>query len=194
MLQYFVPETLEYCDAIDRALATMEEGDAPTHGAESPRRVLMRMWHTIKGAANSIGLATLGRLAHALEDACEEGSSLTPAHQRAVAAMATDLLRGYLRECTIAPAGTVPPPPEAAVDSLLSRLAESHGQHTEPDPAAPGDQVAADEKEEVVTAARPEPVAPPTATPAEPRTTRTPAWPRSRRPARGWTRRRWTGS
>lgn len=162
MLQYFIPETLEYCEAIEHALADLERGDAPAEEAESPRRVFLRMWHTIKGAANSIGLVTIGRMAHAVEGAWDEHSALPPEGQLAVAAMATDILRDYLRECAAAPAGTAPAPPQVSVNILLAHLAEGPCQvraeenAREEVPPAPG-----------VEAACPEPIAP-TPEPADP--------------------------
>lgn len=135
MLQYFLPETLEYCESIDQALAVQEDQpvSAGDH-AESPSRVLMRLWHTIKGAANSIGLVTIGRMAHAVEDACEENSPLPANQQRAVAGMAVEILRDYLRACGTAPAGTVPTPPVRPVDDLLAHVAGLRQRALAPQP------------------------------------------------------------
>lgn len=141
MLQYFIPETQEYCEAIDHALAALEAGDASDEGDGSPRRVFLRVWHTIKGAANSIGLVTVGHMAHAVEDVWDERSTLPPAAQLAVGEMATDILRDYLRECVAAPAGSVPEPPQVSVNILLAHLADGprqlRAEESLPPPAAP---------------------------------------------------------
>ncbi len=67
MMSYFVLETSESLSQIDALLLAWEKtpGDAKT--AQS----IFRLVHTVKGAANSLGLVRIGRLLHGLEDLLE---------------------------------------------------------------------------------------------------------------------------
>ena len=131
MLQYFIPETEEYCEGIEAALAQWEQQPQ----SDEPRLTLLRLYHTIKGAANSIGLSALGGLAHTLEDVFEEqhahanGSSevvspdmppLPVEAQRAVGAASVEVIRAFLRQAA-AGNGTAAP---ACADELLARIAQ----------------------------------------------------------------------
>ena len=64
MLQFFIPETEEYCETMERAIETWEKRPFDS----IPQQTLLRLYHTIKGAAASIGLSHMGRLAHSMED------------------------------------------------------------------------------------------------------------------------------
>jgi chemosensory pili system protein ChpA (sensor histidine kinase/response regulator) len=119
MLQFFIPETEEYCDTMDRAIETWE-----TRPFDSiPQQTLLRLYHTIKGAANSIGLSHLGRLAHGMEDLFtaidEERLRLGHDQKISLAAKSVQVLRQCLHRATSTPpVFTVP----ATLEELLKRL------------------------------------------------------------------------
>ncbi len=119
MLQFFIPETEEYCDTMDRAIETWE-----TRPFDSiPQQTLLRLYHTIKGAANSIGLSHLGRLAHGMEDLFtaldEERLRLGHDQKISLAAKSVQVLRQCLHRATSKPpVFTVP----SALDELLRRI------------------------------------------------------------------------
>jgi chemosensory pili system protein ChpA (sensor histidine kinase/response regulator) len=119
MLQFFIPETEEYCDTMERAIETWE-----TRPFDSiPQQTLLRLYHTIKGAANSIGLSHLGRLAHGMEDLFtaldEERLRLGHDQKISLAAKSVQVLRQCLHRATNKPpVFTVP----SALDELLRRI------------------------------------------------------------------------
>ncbi len=119
MLQFFIPETEEYCDTMDRAIETWE-----TRPFDSiPQQTLLRLYHTIKGAANSIGLSHMGRLAHGMEDLFtaldEERLHLGHDQKISLAAKSVQVLRQCLHRATSKPpVFTVP----ATLDELLKRI------------------------------------------------------------------------
>jgi len=67
MLSYFVIETNESLSALEKLLLDWEKAPEDPKIAQS----LFRLAHTIKGAANSLGLSQIGKLLHALEDVLE---------------------------------------------------------------------------------------------------------------------------
>lgn len=146
MLQYFIPETEEYCEGIEAALATWEK----TPDATEPRLTLLRLFHTIKGAANSIGLSALGELAHTLEDVFETERSgadstaekppvLPVAVQRRIGARSIEAIRAFLRAAVEGRSGTMPPRATELLDEIGRARAEAaQPPATEPTKAEPG--------------------------------------------------------
>jgi chemosensory pili system protein ChpA (sensor histidine kinase/response regulator) len=69
MWSYFAPEIQEHLESvsttIEGLLMASVTGENPLEGITQ----LFRVWHTIKGAAYSVGCQPIGRLAHRLEDA-----------------------------------------------------------------------------------------------------------------------------
>ena len=61
----FAIEAAELLDSLDNGVLAWEGGQ-PYAALEGD---LLRAWHTLKGAANSVGLPAVGRVAHAAEDA-----------------------------------------------------------------------------------------------------------------------------
>ena len=61
----FAVEAAELLDRLDHGMLAWEGGQ-PYAALEGE---LLRAWHTLKGAANSVGLPAIGRVAHAAEDA-----------------------------------------------------------------------------------------------------------------------------
>ncbi len=119
MLQFFIPETEEYCDTMDRAIETWE-----TRPFDSiPQQTLLRLYHTIKGAANSIGLSHMGRLAHGMEDLFtaldEERLRLGHDQKISLASKSVQVLRQCLHRATSKPpVFTVP----ATLEELLKQI------------------------------------------------------------------------
>jgi len=74
MVEAFVEEAAQQLDVIEQTLLSWEQGADP----DASRADLRRAFHTLKGAANSVGLTDLGHEFHLLEDAMEQEQS--PAH------------------------------------------------------------------------------------------------------------------
>ncbi len=131
MLQYFIPETEEYCEGIEAALAAWEQSP----DAAEPRLTLLRLYHTIKGAANSIGLTALGELAHSLEDvfetertgadAAEKPPVLPAAVQRRIGAHSVEAIRAFLRAATEGRSAPIPPRAAELLDEIQRAGVES---------------------------------------------------------------------
>lgn len=118
MLEFFIPETEEYCETMERAVEAWERNPAD----EQPVQTLMRLFHTIKGAANSIGLSHMGRLAHSMEDMFmgldEKRIQVPHAEQLKLSSDAVQVMRQCLRRATSTPPSFVAPP---ALDELIAR-------------------------------------------------------------------------
>lgn len=75
--QYFLQEAPELLQALEEGLLRLQE----TWGINEVNN-LMRATHTLKGAATSVGLDTIARVAHSLEDIfrvlCQPNVSLDP--------------------------------------------------------------------------------------------------------------------
>ncbi|MEM6820846.1 MAG: Hpt domain-containing protein, partial [Verrucomicrobiota bacterium] len=69
MMDVFIEEAENLFDPIETAIMQWENGQ----DEKSQQQALRRNFHTLKGAANSIGLAKLGNDFHALEDFMEQG-------------------------------------------------------------------------------------------------------------------------
>lgn len=63
----FEQECAELLDNLDKAILSLEESDQP----KQPLHALFRMYHTLKGAVNTIGLAPTGKTLHEVEDFLE---------------------------------------------------------------------------------------------------------------------------
>ena len=107
-----------------------------------PQQTLLRLYHTIKGAANSIGLSHMGRLAHGMEDlftALDEERLRLPHDQKiSLAAKSVQVLRQCLHRATSKPPVFSVP---ATLDELLKRIERITGtvglaDYDEPEPAA----------------------------------------------------------
>ena len=119
MLQFFIPETEEYCDTMDRAIETWEKRPFDS----IPQQTLLRLYHTIKGAANSIGLSHMGRLAHGMEDLFlaldEERLRLGHDQKISLSTRSVQVFRQCLHRITSTPpVYTVP----ATLDELVKRI------------------------------------------------------------------------
>jgi chemosensory pili system protein ChpA (sensor histidine kinase/response regulator) len=64
ILAYFGPEASEHLEAMTKSLLTLEQRGAD----EAELATLFRAVHTLKGAAYTVGFATVGDLAHRIED------------------------------------------------------------------------------------------------------------------------------
>lgn len=67
----FILDARDQLDQLEGALLTWERGEAP----EPSRAAVYRAYHTLKGAANSIGMNALGANIHAVESLIEGSSS-----------------------------------------------------------------------------------------------------------------------
>ncbi len=119
MLQFFIPETEEYCDTMDRAIETWEKRPFDS----IPQQTLLRLYHTIKGAANSIGLSHMGRLAHGMEDLFlaldEERLRIGHDQKISIATRSVQVFRQCLHRITSdPPVYSVP----ATLDELVRRI------------------------------------------------------------------------
>ncbi|HZV95106.1 MAG TPA: Hpt domain-containing protein, partial [Candidatus Nitrosocosmicus sp.] len=118
VLEYFGPEAVEHLETITHSLLALERGAAP----EEEVATLFRAFHTLKGAAYTVGCRTIGDFAHRVEDllvAVREGQrSFTPATVEAVFASA-DAVRLMLAVAHARPDGL-----ESAV-SRASALVEA---------------------------------------------------------------------
>lgn len=119
MLQFFIPETEEYCDTMDRAIETWEKRPFDS----IPQQTLLRLYHTIKGAANSIGLSHMGRLAHGMEDLFlaldEERLRIGHDQKISIATRSVQVFRQCLHRITSdPPVYSVP----ATLDELVKRI------------------------------------------------------------------------
>jgi chemosensory pili system protein ChpA (sensor histidine kinase/response regulator) len=104
VLEYFGPEAVEHLETITHALLALERGASP----DAEVATLFRAFHTLKGAAYTVGCHPIGDLAHRVEDllvAVREGRlSFTPATVEAVFAGA-DAVRFMLSAANERPAG-----------------------------------------------------------------------------------------
>ncbi len=67
MLEVFVEEAASLLEPIESAIMSLEAGDQ----VSEQQGILRRHFHTLKGAANSVGLTSIGAEFHALEDFME---------------------------------------------------------------------------------------------------------------------------
>lgn len=133
VLEYFGPEATEHLDTISTALLAIEGGGDRTAEVGT----LFRAFHTLKGAAYTVGCRVIGDFAHRVEDvlvAIREGRQpFTAATVEAVFA-STDAIRLML-----AAAGERPRGLEAAAQrasALIAALvAEAHVMGVEAEPA-----------------------------------------------------------
>lgn len=104
VLEYFGPEAVEHLETITHSLLALERGADP----DTEVATLFRAFHTLKGAAYTVGCHTIGDFAHRVEDllvAVREGRrSFTSATVEAVFASA-DAVRLMLTAATERPAG-----------------------------------------------------------------------------------------
>jgi chemosensory pili system protein ChpA (sensor histidine kinase/response regulator) len=104
VLEYFGPEAAEHLDTITHSLLALEQG--ADEAAETG--TLFRAFHTLKGAAFTVGCRTIGDFAHRVEDllvSIREGRQpFTPAVVEAVFASA-DAIRLMLAVATERPYG-----------------------------------------------------------------------------------------
>src|SRR4030095_13130057 len=109
VLEYFGPEAVEHLETITHSLLALQRGASP----DAEVATLFRAFHTLKGAAYTVGCRPIGDFAHRVEDllvAVREGRlSFTPTTVEAVFATA-DAVRLML-----AVASARPPGLEAAV-------------------------------------------------------------------------------
>ncbi|MBS0659778.1 MAG: hybrid sensor histidine kinase/response regulator [Verrucomicrobia bacterium] len=158
MLEFFIPETEEYCETMERAVEAWERNPAD----EQPPQTLMRLFHTIKGAANSIGLSHMGRLAHSMEDMFmgldEKRFSVAHGEQLRLTAESVKVMRQCLRRATSTPPSFTAP---AALEELIQQA--SRAMAGEAQAAAPAAEVA-----ELQPSVAPTPVEVPVQLPFEP--------------------------
>jgi chemosensory pili system protein ChpA (sensor histidine kinase/response regulator) len=117
VLEYFGPEAAEHLDTIIHSLLAIEGGA----DREAEAGTLFRAFHTLKGAAFTVGCRTIGDFAHRVEDllvAVREGRQrFTPAAVEAVFASA-DAIRLMLAAATERPRGL-----EAAAERATALIA-----------------------------------------------------------------------
>jgi chemosensory pili system protein ChpA (sensor histidine kinase/response regulator) len=117
VLEYFGPEAAEHLDTITHSLLAIEGGA----DRETEAGTLFRAFHTLKGAAFTVGCRTIGDFAHRVEDllvAVREGRQpFTPATVEAVFA-STDAIRLMLAAATERPRGL-----EAAAERATALIA-----------------------------------------------------------------------
>ncbi|MEM6883811.1 MAG: Hpt domain-containing protein [Verrucomicrobiota bacterium] len=95
MLEVFVEETENLLEPIESATMALEAGEE----AEKQQGILRRHFHTLKGAANSVGLTGLGAEFHALEDFMDGELSSTDSSQlTSFLLQCLDQLRAYTSE------------------------------------------------------------------------------------------------
>ena len=99
MLSYFVMETNDSLAQIEGLLLTWEKTTDDSKIAQS----IFRLVHTIKGAANSLGLVRIGRLLHGLEDMLETHvvDRIYPNLTELVEVIlgVSDAVKAFVREC-----------------------------------------------------------------------------------------------
>ena len=104
VLEYFGPEAVEHLDTIAHSLLAIEGGADPRAEAAT----LFRAFHTLKGAAFTVGCRAIGDFAHRVEDLLvavrEARQPFTPAVVEAVFASA-DAIRLMLAAATERPRG-----------------------------------------------------------------------------------------
>ncbi len=69
MWSYFAPEIQEHLESISSTIEGLLMSVVTGENPQERITQLFRVWHTIKGAAYSVGCQPIGRLAHRLEDA-----------------------------------------------------------------------------------------------------------------------------
>lgn len=171
ILEAFAQESREAFEAIEHSIMAWERD--PTL-ADEPRNVF-RLTHSVKGAANSVGLRSVGTVLHRLEDTLEEivegRGTITPSVLSGVVLKVVDSLRLALasgESATSAWDGTA----TQLIDSiagLRACIAITSGEG-EASPVAPAPEPAESPAEKpAVTAAAPEVVRQPVAAPVESR-------------------------
>jgi chemosensory pili system protein ChpA (sensor histidine kinase/response regulator) len=68
IMEAFEIETSELLEAVDRTVVALENSQTPKREISA----LFRQYHTLKGSVNTVGLLTLGKMLHRLEDFLEE--------------------------------------------------------------------------------------------------------------------------
>jgi chemosensory pili system protein ChpA (sensor histidine kinase/response regulator) len=126
----FEHEASDLLERIDRAVFALEESSRPKEVLED----LLRQIHTLKGAANTVGLKPLGRMLHRVEDFIEElleAAILPPL--RGLASLLLDVQARTRRNLAEAGQGSVETDPaalEAQIEALrqpVGAAAASHG-------------------------------------------------------------------
>jgi chemosensory pili system protein ChpA (sensor histidine kinase/response regulator) len=129
--EYFGPEAAEHLDTITHSLLAIERGAA----REVEAATLFRAFHTLKGAAYTVGCRIIGDFAHRVEDllvAIREGRQpFTPAAVETMLASA-DAIRLMLATATERPRGL-----DAAVERAGALVADLMGETAEAVAAPP---------------------------------------------------------
>ncbi|MDX6767123.1 MAG: Hpt domain-containing protein [Candidatus Methylacidiphilales bacterium] len=131
MVQAFIEEAQSLFDSVEQALLRWEKGENP----KACRSELRRHFHTLKGAANSVGLAPLGSAYHDWEERMDQAEA--PAAPPGDLLPFNDRVRGYLAALAIDPstpwAGLPVAPVAEVVDAeLLEAFLEEARQLLEP--------------------------------------------------------------
>ncbi|MCK6445540.1 MAG: Hpt domain-containing protein [Planctomycetes bacterium] len=120
----FEVEASESLDAMDRDVLALEESDQPK---ELVRR-LFRAFHTLKGAANTVGLDPLGRMLHRVEDFLEVlgDADVLPPLKRVTRFLLSvqERVRENLRQARLGYVETSPRRLDAEIEALQSGRAE----------------------------------------------------------------------
>ncbi|MEM6602160.1 MAG: chemotaxis protein CheA, partial [Verrucomicrobiota bacterium] len=128
MLEVFVEESENLLEPIESAIMALEADDQ----TEKQQGMLRRHFHTLKGAANSIGLATVGAEFHALEDFMEgELASADSSQLTSFLLLCLDQFRAYIIDLQSNPKTAWPCQWTAAIEAL--KKGET------PDQSAPAD-------------------------------------------------------
>ena len=131
MLEVFVEEVENLLEPIESASIAMEAGDQ----TDQQQGTLRRHFHTLKGAANSVGLTALGAEFHALEDFMDgELGTTNPSHLISFLLQCLDQLRIYTISLQSNPRTAWPYQWVDAIDSLKKGNAPE--QNTAPETKA----------------------------------------------------------
>lgn len=97
MLEVFMEEAAALFPQMENTIMTWEKGEGGTSAAQDHQNALRRHTHTLKGAANSIGLSSIGSQFHLLEDFMQELNEETlPNGLFSFLLNALDQMRDYL--------------------------------------------------------------------------------------------------
>lgn len=123
LLEAFNQECGEIFDSVERLILDLDRVAEPRQVIEA----LLRPYHTLKGAVNSIGLTPVGKELHRLEDFLEllsEGEVMPP--PRALAAFLIEVQSGLRRNLRLAKQGYV----ETSLPRLEQRIETLRGRPT----------------------------------------------------------------
>ncbi len=136
MIEVFIEEAGGLYDPIESAIMQWEQG----HDEKEQKASLRRHFHTLKGAANSVGLRSLGSDFHALEDYMESlDTEQTPDTLFSFLLRCLDEIRNYVEAIESNPNTPWSGTWAAGIKTLESGQAGEAGKSAEPSDSAPDD-------------------------------------------------------